>query len=83
MQDIVTQLKDLVETLNQSASVGLNPKKTMIDASDTMEEIAPKYPSTSILTTVKEASSSESEPVHVSSYPIHYNLPKLNFIPDY
>ena len=79
----MTQLKDLVETLNQSASVGLNPKKTMIDASDTIEEIAPKYPSTSILATVKQASSSESEPDHVSSYPIQYNVPKANFMPDY
>ena len=79
----MTQLKDLVETLNQSVSVGLNPKKTVIDASDTIEEIAPKYPSTSILTTVKQASSSESEPDHVSSYPIQYNVPKANFMPDY
>ena len=79
----MTQLKDLVETLNQSASVGLNPKKTMIDASDAIEEIAPKYPSTSILAPVKQASSSESEPGHVSSYPIQYNVPKANFMPDY
>jgi hypothetical protein len=69
LQDIVTQLKHSVGTLDQLASVGLKCKQRRIDAPDTIEDISSKRPSSPIVNTiVKQASSSDSEPDSVSNY---------------
>ncbi len=73
LQDVVTQLKHSVGILNQLASVGFKCKERRIDAPDTIEDISSKRPTSPIVTIVKQASSSDSEPDSVSNYIYKHN----------
>ena len=67
LQDIVAKLKHSVQVLNRMASVGFKCKERRIDALDTTEDISSKCSSSPMVSIVKHASSSDSEPESVSN----------------